>query len=69
MILVLHSPSNSRHPLVPVRRIDYCRSFLLSQCTCNAATGVMTDHAMVDANGNMLPGAQINNCCTESGPF
>jgi hypothetical protein len=39
------------------------------QCTCNAATGVMTDHAMVDANGNMLPGAQINNGCTESGPF
>jgi hypothetical protein len=39
------------------------------QCTCNAASGVMTDHAMVDANGNMLPGAQINNGCTESGPF
>jgi len=29
----------------------------------------MTDHAMVDANGNMLPGAQINNGCTESGHF
>ena len=39
------------------------------QCTCNAASGVMTDHAMVDANGNLLPGAQINNGCTESGPF
>jgi hypothetical protein len=41
----------------------------LGQCTCNAASGVMTDHAMVDANGNLLPGAQINNGCTESGPF
>jgi hypothetical protein len=39
------------------------------QCTCNAAKGVMTDHAMVDANGNLLPGAQVNNGCTESGYF
>jgi hypothetical protein len=29
----------------------------------------VTDHAMVDANGNMLPHAQINNGCIESGPF
>jgi hypothetical protein len=39
------------------------------QCTCNAASGVMTDHAMVDPNGNLLPGAQINNGCIETGPF
>lgn len=37
------------------------------QCTCNAATGVMTDHAMVDSNGNVLPGAQINNGCDGTG--
>lgn len=37
------------------------------QCTCNAATGVMTDHAMIDSNGNLLPGAQINNGCDGTG--
>lgn len=44
------SPSDCPHP---------------GQCTCNAASGVMTDHAMVDSDGNLLPGAQINNGCTE----
>jgi hypothetical protein len=33
------------------------------QCTCNAASGVMTDHAM------QAPFNRINNGCTESGPF
>jgi len=33
------------------------------QCTCNAASGVMTDHAM------QPPFNRINNGCTESGPF
>jgi hypothetical protein len=32
-------------------------------CTCNAATGVMTDHAMAP------PFNRINNGCTESGRF
>jgi hypothetical protein len=33
------------------------------QCTCNAASGVMTDHAMEP------PFNRINNGCTESGSF
>lgn len=33
------------------------------QCTCNAASGVMTDHAM------QYPFNRINNGCTEQGPF
>ena len=33
------------------------------QCTCNAATGVTTDHAMSP------PFNRINNGCTEQGPF
>jgi Na+/H+-dicarboxylate symporter len=33
------------------------------QCTCNAASGVMTDHAMKP------PFNRINNGCTESGSF
>jgi hypothetical protein len=33
------------------------------QCTCNAASGVMTDHAM------QPPFNRINNGCTESGTF
>jgi hypothetical protein len=33
------------------------------QCTCNPATGVMTDHAMSP------PFNRINNGCTEQGPF
>jgi hypothetical protein len=33
------------------------------QCTCNAASGVMTDHAMEP------PFNRINNGCTESGWF
>ncbi|MGA8913556.1 MAG: hypothetical protein WB443_11940 [Nitrososphaeraceae archaeon] len=33
------------------------------QCTCNAATGVMTDHAMPP------PFNRINNGCTEQGSF
>ncbi|MFZ0514569.1 MAG: hypothetical protein WAM14_23395 [Candidatus Nitrosopolaris sp.] len=33
------------------------------QCTCNAATGVMTDHAM------QAPFNLINNGCTEQGWF
>ena len=33
------------------------------QCTCNAANGVMTDHAMPP------PFNRINNGCTESGWF
>ena len=33
------------------------------QCTCNPATGVMTDHAMSP------PFNRINNGCTEHGPF
>jgi hypothetical protein len=33
------------------------------QCTCNAASGVMTDHAM------QAPFNRINNGCTESGTF
>lgn len=33
------------------------------QCTCNAASGVMTDHAMAP------PFNRINNGCTESGTF
>lgn len=33
------------------------------QCTCNAASGVMTDHAM------QYPFNRINNGCTEEGPF
>ena len=33
------------------------------QCTCNAASGVMTDHAM------QPPFNRINNGCTEQGPF
>lgn len=33
------------------------------QCTCNAASGVMTDHAMPP------PFNRINNGCTESGWF
>ena len=33
------------------------------QCTCNAASGVMTDHAMSP------PFNRINNGCTESGTF
>ncbi|PWU79854.1 MAG: hypothetical protein DLM72_15275 [Candidatus Nitrosopolaris wilkensis] len=37
------------------------------QCTCNTQTGVMTDHAMVDSNGNLLPGAQIHNGCDGTG--
>jgi hypothetical protein len=32
-------------------------------CTCNAATGVMTDHAMAP------PFNRINNGCTEQGWF
>jgi hypothetical protein len=27
----------------------------------------MTDHAMMDSNGNLLPGAQINNGCDGTG--
>jgi hypothetical protein len=37
------------------------------QCTNNAASGVMMDHAMVDSNGNLLPGTQINNDCDGTG--
>jgi hypothetical protein len=33
------------------------------QCTCNAASGVMTDHAM------QAPFNRINNGCTEDGWF
>ena len=33
------------------------------QCTCNPASGVMTDHAMSP------PFNRINNGCTEQGPF
>ena len=33
------------------------------QCTCNAASGVMTDHAM------QYPFNRVNNGCTEEGPF
>jgi hypothetical protein len=33
------------------------------QCTCNAASGVMTDHAM------QPPFNRINNGCTEEGWF
>ena len=33
------------------------------QCTCNAASGVMTDHAMPP------PFNRINNGCTEQGSF
>jgi len=33
------------------------------QCTCNAASGVMTDHAMSP------PFNRINNGCTEPGTF
>jgi hypothetical protein len=67
-ILVVGLTSTTMHPTqVQAAGPSACPD--PGQCTCNAATGVMTDHAMVDANGNMLPGAQINNGCTESGPF
>lgn len=39
------------------------------QRACNAASGVITDHAVVDTNRNLLPGAQINDGWIDSGPF
>ena len=68
-ILVVGLTSTTMHPTQQVQAAGPSACPDPGQCTCNAASGVMTDHAMVDANGNMLPGAQINNGCTESGPF
>jgi hypothetical protein len=68
-ILVVGLTSTTMHPTQQVQAGGPSGCPDPGQCTCNAASGVMTDHAMVDANGNMLPGAQINNGCTESGPF
>jgi hypothetical protein len=67
-ILVIGLTATTMHP-TPVQASGPSACPDPGQCTCNAASGVMTDHAMVDANGNLLPGAQINNGCTETGPF
>lgn len=60
-ILVIGLTTTTMHPTQVQASPSACPH--PGQCTCNPASGVMTDHAMVDSNGNLLPGAQINNGC------
>ena len=60
-ILVIGLTTTAMHPAQVEASASACPD--PGQCTCNPASGVMTDHAMVDSNGNLLPGAQINNGC------